>query len=257
MVGVQSGRGIARQQNQDAWLTLQLALSHRTQSSVWMGLFALADGLGGHTGGAAASQLAVRLLAQEVLKRIVPTLTAYADAGEATDPIHNVLGDGFRSAHWRIRRDVPGAATTLTTALTLGTEVYVAHVGDTRLYLGHSAGLRCMTEDHSVAERLAALGQLDHRSVERQRQRLYRALGQEGKLEPERDSFDTREREYLLLCSDGVWGQMTDAEMALIVREGSSPQSACDQLIQRANQVGGEDDATAILLARQWPLLGP
>jgi serine/threonine protein phosphatase PrpC len=253
LVGVRTDRGQVREHNEDAWLSFQLAAGHANQPARCVGLFMVGDGAGGHRAGASASQLAVRIVARELLRRVVDPLVYVSDSAPSTQPINEVLADGIGSAHWRIRRDLPQAATTLTLALALGRNIHVAHIGDTRLYRGSRIGLECLTQDHSMAERLMAVGQLLPEEAKPQRHQLYYALGQEADIVPDLAVFEAHEQDYFLLCSDGLWGQVSDEDMASIIDGADSAQDACDRLIQRANQAGGQDNATALLMARHWP----
>jgi serine/threonine protein phosphatase PrpC len=253
LVGIRTDRGRVREYNEDAWLAFQFAAGHANEPPTCVGLFMVSDGVGGRRAGASASLMAVRIVARELLRRVVDPLVLVSDTAPSTEPISEVLADGIGSAHWRIRRDLPQAATTLTLALTLGSNIHVAHIGDTRLYRGSAAGLERLTQDHSMAERLMAVGQLDPEEARSQRHRLYYALGQEADTLPDLAVFDAQEQDYLLLCSDGLWGQVSDDNMATIINEADSAQGACDKLIQRANQAGGQDNATALVIARHWP----
>jgi serine/threonine protein phosphatase PrpC len=183
----------------------------------------------------------------------VDPLVLVSDTSSPTESINEVLADGLSSAHWRIRRDLPQAATTLTLALILAGTIHVAHIGDTRLYRGSSLGLERLTQDHSMAERLMAVGQLDPEEARPQRHRLYNALGQDADILPDLGVFDARAQDYLLLCSDGVWGQVSDDDMVTIINQADCVQDACDALIEHANQAGGKDNATALLIAPYWP----
>jgi serine/threonine protein phosphatase PrpC len=252
-VGVSTDRGIVRQQNEDAWLAYQLALNDNEHPVEAMALFIVADGVGGSRAGATASKLAVRVAAHEILGRLVKQVLHTSDAAPAIDPVNEILVDALESAHWRLRRDVRESASTLTLALFLGLSLYVAHVGDTRAYAEAASGLRCLTRDHSMAERLASIGQLDSVAAQLQRHRLYQALGYGSSLHPDLNSLRAGDYNYFLLCTDGVWGQVSDTEMAASIRAASSAQEASDQLIERARLAGGADNATALVIAQAWP----
>ena len=150
---------------------------------------------------------------------------------------------------------VPGGGTTLTVVLLLGKYLTIGHVGDSRAYLISDNGLKVITRDHSLVERLRELGQLseDEAAVHPQRNVLYRAVGQGGNLEVDVLSHPIPDSGYLLICSDGLWGVVPDPEIQSIILKAPHPQIACEQLIKAANSAGGPDNITAILV--QFPSL--
>jgi protein phosphatase len=166
-------------------------------------------------------------------------------------PINEALIDAVEAANLAVHTQVPEAGTTLTAALIFGHRVYLAHVGDSRAYVFSQGTLQQITQDHSLVARLVELGQATpeealthaHRNV------LYRAIGQAGSLEVDTYMQPFSEGSCLLLCSDGLWGTVSDQEIADILATASSPQNALERLIAMANQNGGTDNITAILVA--------
>jgi len=131
----------------------------------------------------------------------------------------------------------------------LGPRAYIAHVGDSRAYVATEKGLDQITNDHSVVYRLVELGQLepDEAAVHPQRNVLYRAIGQSSDLEVDTYVRTIPHGGRLLLCSDGLWDMVSEAEITDIVATSSSLQAACESLIAAANRAGGRDNITAIL----------
>ena len=84
---------------------------------------------------------------------------------------------------------------------------------------------------------------------------LYKALGQGAEIEPEITYHDLEMGQYLLLCCDGLWGEVPNEEIAAIVESAPTPDAACQRLVARAKQSGGNDNITVILVARGWPLI--
>jgi serine/threonine protein phosphatase PrpC len=123
-------------------------------------------------------------------------------------------------------------------------------VGDSRAYLINEDGISQITTDHSLVERLVAMGQItaDEARVHPQRNVIYRTIG--DKEEAEADFFvrQLKPGDSLLLCSDGLSGKVEDAEIWRLVRRGRSPQEACEQLVQAANDNGGDDNITVIIV---------
>jgi serine/threonine protein phosphatase PrpC len=254
-VGLATDPGRMRGHNEDSCLAWQFLLAQGEQLPLPVGLYILADGMGGHAQGELASALAVRLVADHILRHVcLPFLTDDPEGGER-EPIHEVLATGVRLAHEAVLRRLPEAGTTLTLALVVGDGVYLAHVGDSRAYLGERGRLRLLTRDHSVAARLVEMGQATPEQARGQRNILYKALGQGLEIEPDISYCDLEVGHYLLLCCDGLWGEVPDAEMAAIVEAAPTPDIACQRLVALAKENGGSDNISVILVARGWPLV--
>jgi protein phosphatase len=165
--------------------------------------------------------------------------------------LNDVLVNAVQAANDMVANQVPGGGTTLTCALVLGPRAYIAHVGDSRAYVVTTGdGLDQITHDHSLVGRLVELGQLtrDGAASHPQKNVLYRAIGQRGALEVEIHVRTISNGERLLLCSDGLWGMVSDVEMTDIITTAPSLQAACEHLIVAANQAGGHDNITVILV---------
>jgi serine/threonine protein phosphatase PrpC len=252
-IGQASHTGCARERNEDASLALQFLLMQQDESPFPLGLFALADGAGGHSQGQQASALACRLAAAYLLRRILlPLLDGTHEDGERA-PINDVLESSVSVAHDTIARRLPEAGTTLTLALALGNGVYIAHVGDSRAYLGSQGRLECLTKDHSMAARLKEMGQPAAEELDQQRHLLYRAVGLGPQIEPDILYRGLEQEDYILLCCDGLWGQVPDKEISAIVDAAATPHAACQQLIARALEAGGDDNITVLIAAHAWP----
>jgi serine/threonine protein phosphatase PrpC len=255
-VGLASDPGCVRRRNEDAGLAWQFTLALEGQPPVAMGLFIVADGMGGHTRGEQASALATRLLAGHVTRQIC--LPQLSDDEEMTEqmPINEVLETGIRMAHQAVARRLPEAGTTMTAALVLDDGAYVAHVGDSRAYLGELGRLQLLTKDHSVAARLVEMGQATKEEARSQRNILYKAVGQGVEIEPDILYHDLKWGQYLLICCDGLWGKVSDKQISAIIEMASTPDIACQNLVTRAKENGGEDNISVVLVARGWPLPG-
>ena len=253
-IGLASDPGRIRDHNEDASLAWQLTLARQGQPPLTVGLFIIADGMGGHLQGEQASALACCLAADHVIRQVcLPMLSDDAGMAERV-PLNEVLGSSMRIAHQAVARRLPEAGTTMTLALLLNNGVYLAHVGDSRAYLGKQGHLHLLTRDHSMAARLLEMGQATPEEVAPQRNILYKALGQGTRSEPDIMYHDLNQGQYLLLCCDGLWGKVTDEEMAAITEAAPTPDIACQNLVALANEKGGEDNISVILVARGWPL---
>jgi protein phosphatase len=140
---------------------------------------------------------------------------------------------------------------TLVAAVLEGNKAWVAHVGDSRVYLINAQGIQQITTDHSLVERLIATHQITREEARHHPQRnvIYRTIGDKLKVDVEVSTHNLSVGDYLLLCSDGLSGMVEDQAMLQIVRQTASPQAACDELIAAANAAGGEDNISVIIVA--------
>jgi serine/threonine protein phosphatase PrpC len=255
-IGMASDLGCVRTHNEDSSLAWHLALAQQGGDPVSMGVLLVADGMGGQVSGADASALACRLAARHVLQQLcLPLLMD--DEPYSRIPINDVLETAVRIAHDAILHRFPGAGTTMTMALLLGEGVFMAHVGDSRAYLGVRGRLWPVTRDHSMAARLLEIGEATGEEVAARRNVLYKAVGQGLSAEPDVLYRDLPPGTYVLICCDGLWSKVSDDEMAAIVDAASGPDAACQELVSRARERGGEDNISVILAARGWPLSDP
>ncbi len=205
-------------------------------------VYAIADGMGGHRGGAEAAQLAMRTLASRV-----PEL-ASAD-GEA---LVEAVAAANRDIVLAAEEDdaLRGMATTCTAALVRGSVARIAHVGDSRAYLLRGGRLMQLTDDHSVVAQLVRQGMLspEEAAVHPGRSVVFRALGTEPDIEVDAIDVVLAADDRLLLCSDGLTGMLGDAEVADILREVVDTGPAVEALVAAANAAGGTDNITVILV---------
>jgi len=127
----------------------------------------------------------------------------------------------------------------------------ISHVGDSRVYVIDMNGImRPLTRDHSLVKRLEELGQLtpEEAAIHPQRNVLYRALGQGEPFDPEIITTPLPQPGYLLICSDGLWGVVPNEELGKIIINANTPHQACREMVDAANDAGGPDNITAILV---------
>jgi len=241
--------GMQRDHNEDAVFTLSTTLTSDA-GNVPFGLYIVADGMGGHQNGEIASSIAIRTLANTVVRKLFTTLLSLKPA-QPDQSILEIMQEGVQEAHRAINRQVPGGGTTLTAVLILGYQMTVAHVGDSRAYAIDSDGnLDILTRDHTLVKRLVELGKItvDEAAVHPQRNVLYRALGQGELFDPDINTMQLPESGYIFLCSDGLWGVVPDEEIYDTILNATSLDEACKQLIDAANAAGGPDNITAVLV---------
>lgn len=250
-VGHVSDVGLVRPHNEDVLLVIESVFEgDRTLETV--GLFIVADGMGGHQAGEVASALAARTVASRLMQDVyLPYLQNAAHQADQL-PLTDALIQAVEAANQAVHGEVPGSGTTLTCALVINAKAYLAHVGDSRAYLYYNQELKQVTRDHSYVDKLVELGQitLEAAAVHPQRNVLYRAVGQGDQLEIDIHLVDLAAGSRLLLCSDGLWGMLPDSLIQEVLASASSPQAACQALIAAANEAGGRDNISALVIER-------
>jgi protein phosphatase len=227
--------GLARSGNED---------SHLRGRTV----FAVADGLGGHQGGEVASAMAVEPLAALDGR-------AFADAGQAAGALAEAIGEANLAILRRARSDPElwGMGTTVTAAAVAGDRVLqLAHVGDSRAYLLRAdAPLRQLTTDHTVVQEAVARGLLTRQqaAVHPQRGVVTRAVGLDPKVPVDLpEPLELEPGDQVLLCTDGLTEVVDDDRIAAVLISQADGDDACRALIAAANQGGGPDNVTVVLL---------
>lgn len=248
-VGALTSQSAGPDPNEDALMALQVAIS-RDEELLPLCACIVADGMGGHEGGQIASDLAVRLVGEWIANRIYRPFLSEPEAPARRPPVSEVLTEAFFAAHGKVHEACPEGGTTLTCALVLGNNAFLAHVGDSRAYLISRNTIRRITTDHSLANRLIELGQITAQQALQHPQRnvLYRALGRPGNLEVDTHLQSLPAHSALLLCTDGLWSAVAEDEMLSTISAAPSPQIACNHLVDRAIEHGSDDNVTAVLV---------
>ncbi len=238
--------GRVRKENQDALMGLEFTLA-LDRGTLRVALFGIADGMGGHQGGKMASRLALRVAFAEVVRGLLTE-------GD-TVPVLEILERGIGAANeavWEKALDQESdMGTTLTLALVMPGQVAIAHVGDSRAYLwGPQLGLVRLTQDHSLVARLVEIGQLTPEAAQAHPNRnvLYRSVGQHPEVEADVEVFPTEGATRLLLCSDGLWGEVSEERLEALLAEIPDPWTVVRRLTEEANRAGGEDNISAVLV---------
>ncbi len=249
IVGCGQSIGRVRDHNEDALFTLTTTLVGDS-TKIPFGFYIVADGMGGHIHGEIASGVATRAMASHVIRNLyTPLFSVFPQSPERS--LQEIMQEGIQAAHRAIKSQAPGGGTTLTALLILGDQLTIAHVGDSRAYIVHPNGrIEVLTRDHSLVKRLEELGQItaEEAAVHPQRNVLYRALGQGEPFEAEISTSPIPSSGDLFLCSDGLWGVLSESEMYQIISEAKSPAEASQKLVAAANAAGGPDNITAILV---------
>jgi serine/threonine protein phosphatase PrpC len=241
--------GRIRKVNQDSVFAMLTTLP-RESADIPLGLFIVADGMGGHEGGEVASRLAIRTVVNQVIADLVlPTLDD--NVTEALQPlIVSAVQEANSVIHNHAQQIHSDMGTTCTTVLLLGQALYIAHVGDTRAYLYEAGGLRLLTTDHSAVGRLIQLGQLAPEEAREHplRNQLYRTVGQQPQIPVDFVYQPLGNSTHILLCSDGLWGMIDEEQLQQALQRSPWPQDVCQELIALANLAGGEDNISAIVV---------
>ncbi|HXC16565.1 MAG TPA: Stp1/IreP family PP2C-type Ser/Thr phosphatase [Holophagaceae bacterium] len=221
-----------------------------------LGLFVVADGLGGHAAGEVASQIVVETVGRFVADTVEQERTWPVDYDATLSYNANRLRAAVSLSDKAIAEDIrhnPERETMGSTVVAImvgGNRATFAHVGDSRAYLLDGDGIRQVTRDHSWVAEQVANGILtpSEARVHPFRNVITQALGNGGELAVEVQEMDLAESERLLLCSDGLSGMVPDQQIWDIVSQASSFQAAVEALISTARAAGGEDNITAILV---------
>ena len=246
--GAATSIGRVRQINEDAYL-----------AKAEQGLFVVCDGMGGAAAGEVASQLAVETIAAKLNGgSAMEQPVRRSPKGESGfQPRTLQLGDAIREANRaiisRAKENVSqaGMGTTVVGAWVDAGVVSLAHVGDSRAYLANAAGFEGVTSDHSLVEAQVQAGLIDREeSLQSEHQNvLLRALGRDENVEIELAEITVAAGDRLMLCTDGLTRMVGDAELAAALeRFRGEPQQACDFLIEAANNNGGPDNITVVIV---------
>jgi protein phosphatase len=237
--------GLQRANNEDSYLYWEPEDDAEFQARGRLGV--IADGMGGYEGGQEASRIAV-----ETVRDV------YGEARVA-DP-RTALYNAFTLAHARIQThgeehpELQGMGTTCTAMVIVDGSLFFAHVGDSRLYLIRKRSVSKLTRDHSYVSRLVESGIVRSEDAETHPQRhiLTAALGSGSEIIPDvsANPIMLEDEDALILCTDGLWGQVTEKELILAV-EGTGAEQTCLALAKLALDRGGPDNITLqVLLCR-------
>jgi serine/threonine protein phosphatase PrpC len=248
---VASGQSVGHQRelNEDSLFTLTTSIAGNN-SNLPFGLFIIADGMGGHQYGEIASNTAIRSISGYVMKKFHTALFNMPPQ-PLDESLQEILQAAVMEAQRAVLKEAPGSGTTVTAALVFGQQLTIAHVGDSRGYLLYNEQrMEAITRDHSLVKRLEELGQITaaEAAVHPQRNVLYRAVGQGETLEADVVTTPFPIGGYLLLCSDGLWGLVSDEDMSRIVYNAPNIQRACQDMVAAANAAGGPDNISVILV---------
>lgn len=234
----QTSVGRKRKNNQD---TVGV---YRNQSGVTLAI--VADGMGGHQAGDTASYLAVTGLG-EVWEQTMLT---------QKDEVCDWLVEHIQEENARIfdkgstHPEMFGMGTTIVSTVILENELILAHVGDSRAYIVRNSGIKQLTDDHSLVNELIKTGEISAEMAANHPKKniLVRSIGVPGEVDVDISSVTCQSKDMILLCSDGLTNMLTNEEIKQVVLNGQPLPSRVNELIEQANEAGGTDNITVLLI---------
>jgi serine/threonine protein phosphatase PrpC len=263
-------RGRRRPQNQDNVLCYTLQ-----DSKTPVGLYAVADGMGGQSAGEIASQIAIDTVREELGQFLENTVGATPSSGDAAITsrlvekdvpedapnlsLVDALSGAMQRCNNRIREhgtqnpDTAGLGSTLTVVMVTGDLALVGNIGDSRTYILRDGTIRSLTQDHSLVGSLVRQGLITEDDVYKHPQRnlIYNALGTRPEANPDIAMHRLQSGDILLLCSDGLWEMVRDEDIRSIVESLSDPTAAAASLVEAANENGGVDNISVVVVRVQ------
>ena len=234
-VGFKTDKGKMRSNNEDAFFVMK----HD-------GIFIIADGVGGTSSGEIASHTAVNEVAQYFEDK---PLKESDEVGICTELLAAVKRANFRVYDTAQRYTANrGMATTMVIACVRGQDIYICNVGDSRAYIFDGFELTQISEDHTYVNELVKAGAIsrDEARTHSDKHMITKAIGAESDIDPDFFHTTISEGDALLLCTDGLYGEVTDREIEAIFLDGEDMSEVCEHLVRQANHNGGHDNITVI-----------
>ena len=244
--------------NEDSSLILQLQRIHESLSSP-LGVYIVADGMGGHDNGQLASRMTINSIAQRMTRELLlAPLEGEKDGVPMTLPdeesLVTLLHDAIEEANTALcevnTRNKTDMGSTLTGFMIVGQHAFIVNVGDSRTYMVRGGQLYQLTTDHSLVGQLVASGLIEPDDVytHPQRSQIYRSLGDKPNTQIDIFKQQLLPGDKLLACCDGLWEMVHNPQIESVLNTAPDPQTACQQLIDFANDNGGEDNITAVIV---------
>jgi serine/threonine protein phosphatase PrpC len=237
--------GLLRKLNEDSIFCAAFDLKTHA-GTVSAALFAVADGMGGHNAGEIASDLAIRIFHTECLAGLL---------AQSPAPPRYILATAFDRANSAVLeaasdRSLQGMGTTLTSAIVIGQDLYIVHIGDSRCYIINSRETIQVTRDHSTVQQLIDKGDItpEEARTHPRRNEITRVLGYSQEAVPDLLHVKLYAGDNILLCSDGLHGVLADDKIGETVMNTPDPNHACAELTAQANLAGGPDNISAIIV---------
>ncbi len=214
------------------------------------GIFLVSDGMGGENAGEVASRIVAEILPSVLARELAgmddPSSQSFIDKVDAC--ISNISSAVHAAS---VQKDhLKGMGATLTMAVIRGGRALVANVGDSRTYLYRKGVMTQISKDHSVVQLLLDAGEISKAEADSHplRGQLMRCIGMQGVARPDCYLVDLQEGDKMLLCSDGLTDMLTDESIKNVLKLPRTPKAICAKLIEKANEIGGVDNITALVL---------
>ena len=235
--------GMVRDHNEDAY---KLPLETDPQTLATKGyLYVLADGMGGHQKGEVASAITI-----ETVNAAYYTSTFDLNHNHPEKTIVDMLADAIEQANVEVMDATQGGGTTVVAAVMYSDSLVSMNVGDSRTYLLRDNKLQLISRDHSLVSRLVEMGKITEEEALNHPRRnvLYQALGQGTGVEIHVVQEKIQLNDVIILCSDGLWGEIGEPAIQEVLSTEENPLTAIEKMIELANQTGGPDNITAIVI---------
>jgi serine/threonine protein phosphatase PrpC len=244
--------------NEDSALVLQLQRIHESLSTP-VGLYIVADGMGGHDNGQLASRMTINTIAQRMTRELLlAPLDGEKDGVPASPPddeslvalLHGAIEEANTALCEVNALNKTDMGSTLTGFMIVGQHAFIVNVGDSRTYMVRGGQIYQLTTDHSLVGQLVASGLIEPDDVytHPQRSQIYRSLGDKPNTQIDIFKQQLHTGDKLLSCCDGLWEMVRNPQIESVLNAAPDPQTACQQLIDLANDNGGEDNITAVIV---------
>jgi protein phosphatase len=246
-IGMLTDVGQVRTVDEDSILAADLSFGVNSESSKFL-LLAVADGMGGHAKGEEASKIALNAIARAVIPDLLNNT-----------PFTKILEKGIQNANQDIldytaeNPEASGMGTTSVCAVVKDNQIHLANVGDSRAYRVSDDEICRVTKDHSYVQALIDEGDITEEQAREhpRKNEITRAVGIMPSIEVDTMKLTLDSDESLLLCCDGVIAHLSDDDIHKIIRDSPDPQTACQEIVDMANERGGSDNISLIILSSE------
>ena len=246
-IGMLTDVGQVRTVDEDSILAADLSFGVNSESSKFL-LLAVADGMGGHAKGEEASKIALNAIARAVIPDLLNN-TSFT----------KILEKGIQNANQDIldytakNPEASGMGTTSVCAVVKDNQIHLANVGDSRAYRVSDDEICRVTKDHSYVQALIDEGEITEEQAREhpRKNEITRAVGIMPSIEVDTMKLTLDSDESLLLCCDGVIAHLSDDDIHKIIRDSPDPQTACQEIVDMANERGGSDNISLIILSSE------
>ena len=232
--------GKVRASNQDSFLVI---------SNDEIALAVVCDGMGGHSGGDIASDLAVNSIKTKLESELKLTPIKERNIEKLITLLINHANEVIFSKAL-VTSELRGMGTTIVLAFIVGDDIYIAHVGDSRAYILFEDTFKRATKDHSVVQEMIDSGELTEQQADQHPYKhvITRVLGVAPEIKIDFSTYKINEPRKILLCTDGLSNELSDLDIKNVLEEDLTPEQMCEKFIEKANNNSGKDNITAVVI---------